>query len=103
MAQLRQWLLSNGAVPDENPNFPDPDGYSPDAHSSAEHREGRAFDVNFSAPGTTQGRGVYEATDPVYGPKMDKIQTALKAAGWNVVWRSKNHFDHLHVYHRRGL
>ena len=102
MGQLRQWLLSNGAVPDENPNFPDPDGYSPDAHSGREHREGRAFDVNFSAPGTNQGRGVHEATNPVYGPKMDAIAAALRQANWNVVWRSGGHYDHLHVYHLRG-
>ncbi len=92
MAGLRDWLQAQGAVADENPNFPG--DYNANVHSSNEHREGRAFDVNLKAGD--------DSKDPVLGPKMDKIEAALRAQGWQVVWRKAGHFDHLHVYHLRG-
>jgi hypothetical protein len=93
MAQLRNWLIQNGTRADENPLFPG--DYNADAHSSNEHREGRAFDVNI------QGAG-YEWNNPAYKAKFDQMQTALQAQGWNVVWGSKGHYNHLHVYAKRG-
>jgi hypothetical protein len=93
MAQLRNWLIQNGTIPDENPLFPGE--YNADAHSSDEHREGRAFDVNI-------GGGNTEWNNPAQKAKFDSMAAALRAQGWNVVWNSTDHNDHLHVYARRG-
>lgn len=54
------------------------------------HYEGRAFDVNV-------GQGNVEANDPVLGKKMDEIAKQLKDAGYNVLWRTPGHMDHLHA------
>lgn len=59
------------------------------ARNSA-HYSGRAIDVN--APGS-----VVEANDPVWGPKFDQIASALRAAGYKVIWRSAGHDNHLHA------
>lgn len=89
MAKLREWLIQNGTRADENPLF---DGaYNADAHSSNEHREGRAFDVNI-------GSGNREWDNPAQRAKFDQMAKELRAAGWRVVWGSAGHYDHLHVY-----
>jgi hypothetical protein len=99
MPALYNWIRAQGATPDENGNFPDPDGFNPRDHQyPGPHSEGRAFDVNFG----TNGRGVYEATDSRYSAKMDAIAAALRQQGWTVIWREKDHFDHLHVHHKPG-
>ena len=93
MGQLRNWLIQNGTIPDENPLFAGE--YNANAHSSDEHREGRAFDVNI-------GSGNVEWNNPAQKAKFDSMAAALRAQGWNVVWNSSDHNDHLHVYARRG-
>lgn len=97
MAKLREWLIQNGTLADENPLFPG--DYNKDAHESAEHREGRAFDVNIVGP---NGQRYREWDNPAQRAKFDAMKSALQAQGWNVVWGEKGHYDHLHVYARRG-
>jgi hypothetical protein len=38
-----------------------------------------------------------EANDPVWGPKFDALKVRLEAQGYNVIWRSAGHMDHMHV------
>lgn len=90
---VRDWLQAQGAKVDENRLFPG--DWSPNAHDGLGHAQDRAFDVNLI--------GGFDAHDPVAGPKMDKIATALRAQGWSVTWRSKGHFNHLHVEYPQRL
>lgn len=54
------------------------------------HYRDMAIDVN-------AGAGVVEANDPVQGRKFDQLADSLRAAGYSVLWRTKDHYDHLHV------
>lgn len=49
---------------------------------NSRHYRGAAIDVNF-------------ATDEA--AKLDALAPQLKAAGYNVIWRAKDHYDHMHV------
>ena len=93
MSKLRDWLIQNGTIPDENPLFPG--DYKPYAHRYNEHAQGRAFDVNI-------GEGQVEWTNPAQKAKFDSMTAALRRQGWNVVWNSSDHNDHLHVYAKAG-
>jgi len=94
MAQLKSWLEQNGTIPSENPDLT-PGNYNKDAHSSGEHADGRAFDVNI-------GTGNKEWFNPAQKAKFDSMAAALRSQGWKVVWNSTDHNDHLHVYAPKG-
>ena len=57
---------------------------------NSKHYTDNALDVNV-------GKGVNEATHPVYGPKLDELAAKLKKAGYSVTWRAAGHYNHLHV------
>jgi len=50
--------------------------------TNSRHYRGMAIDVNFP-------------TDEA--AKLDALAPQLKAAGYNVIWRAKDHYDHMHV------
>lgn len=58
--------------------------------SNSRHYRDMAIDVNL-------GTGLVEADDPAAGARFDKLATELKAAGYNVIWRAKGHYNHMHV------
>lgn len=58
--------------------------------TNSKHYTDNALDVNV-------GKGVNEATHPVYGPKLDELAAKLKKAGYSVTWRAAGHYNHLHV------
>lgn len=93
LSGVRDWLQAQGARVDENALFPG--DWNPNAHKGLGHAQNRAFDVNLV--------GGFDATHPTAGPKMDKIAAALKAQGWSVTWRSKGHYNHLHVEYPQYL
>lgn len=81
---------------DENIYF---DGKHPakGAHSSTGgHYDGTAIDVN--APGS-----VYEAGDKYWGPMFDQIARAGQAAGYHTLWRTKDHYDHIHFQYSGSM
>jgi hypothetical protein len=55
------------------------------------HYQGQAIDIN-----ATSGNSK-EADDPVMGPKFDKLAQELQAAGYTVLWKVRNHFNHIHA------
>jgi len=57
---------------------------------NSKHYTDNALDVNV-------GKGVNEATHPVYGPKLDELAAKLKKAGYSVTWKAAGHYNHLHV------
>lgn len=66
-------------------------GQEPGKHSTnSRHYKDLAIDVNV-------GSGVTEASDPVHGQKFDQLADRLRAAGYSVLWRTKDHYDHLHA------
>jgi hypothetical protein len=81
-----RWLEGQGIRVSEHPAF---GGVQP-VHRGRGHYEGRALDVN-------AGAGIVEANDPVWGPKFDQIAAQAKAAGYNVIWRSAGHYNHMHI------
>jgi len=83
---LGKELQGQGIRVSEHPAF---GGVEP-VHRGRGHYEGRAIDVN-------AGMGIVEANDPVWGPKFDQIAAQAKAAGYNVIWRSAGHYNHMHI------
>lgn len=71
----------------EHPAF---GGVEPVHVKGSAHYRGEAIDIN--APGK-----VVEAQDPVWGKKFDELAAQLRAAGYKVIWRAPNHYDHLHA------
>lgn len=49
------------------------------------HYRGLAFDLNYD------GKKISETA------YFDQLAQQLVAAGWRVIWRTKGHFDHIHV------
>lgn len=54
------------------------------------HYSDQALDVNI-------GYGLTEANDVKAGAKFDALAAELKSSGYNVIWRKKGHYNHLHV------
>jgi len=81
IAALNRWLQSNGLRTDMDKDRPDP---------RSSHGHGRAIDVNV-------GSGNVEANDPVMGARFDALADLMTNAGYNVLWRKKGHYNHIHV------
>jgi hypothetical protein len=88
---MGKWLQGQGIKVSEHPQF---GGVQP-VHRGRGHYEGRAIDVN-------AGAGIVEANDPVWGPKFDQIAAAARNSGYNVIWRSAGHFNHMHIESKTG-
>ena len=87
---LGRYLQSKQLRVDENVYF-DGKQPAPGAHSpNGGHYDGTAIDIN--APGS-----VVEATDRKWGPIFDQLATVIGNAGYQVIWREKDHYDHMHV------
>jgi hypothetical protein len=81
-------LEKMGIKPSEHPAF---GGVHPGAHGrNSAHNDGMAIDIN--APGV----GV-EANDPVWSAKFDKLAQQIQAAGYTVLWKARNHYNHIHA------
>jgi hypothetical protein len=87
----RDWAVNNGFRIDENAILNEQYGtdWNPRAHEGRGHAENRAFDLNI-------GGGLVEADGKYSGYRMDRAAKELEAAGYNVVWRSTGHYNHLH-------
>jgi len=87
----RNWAVQNGFRIDENLYLKEEYGtdWSAGAHEGRGHAENRAFDLNL-------GGGIDEAYHTYAGYRMDRAAKALEAAGYNVTWRSRGHYNHLH-------
>jgi len=106
-ATLTKQLESTGIQSAANPliafgNYVKSLGLSPGEHEAfggvnkkhgknSRHYSNRAIDIN--APKS----GVVEANDPYYGPLFDKLERKAKELDLNVLWRVKDHYDHMHV------
>lgn len=51
--------------------------------ANSRHYRGMAIDVNFSGPNE--------------GAILDALEPQLRAAGYNTIWRQKDHYTHMHV------
>lgn len=60
------------------------------ADRGSAHASGDAIDIN--APG-----GIVEANSAEWGRKFDQLADQLTAAGYNVLWRVRGHYNHIHV------
>ena len=89
--RIADWADANKLRIDENEFLADADrgAWNPDAHKGLGHAQDRAFDLNI-------GYGNVEASDPHLGMRLDYTASALRAAGYNVVWRTAGHFNHIH-------
>lgn len=56
-------------------------GYEIDEHEGAGHKENRAFDIPV----------------PYSSAEGDKVAAYWRGRGYNVIWKSDGHFDHVHV------
>jgi hypothetical protein len=83
---LGRSLQAEGIAVSENPAF----GQVGKHAVNSLHYTGQAIDLN-GPPGTI------EANDPVWGPKFDALKVRLEAQGYNVIWRSAGHMNHMHV------
>ena len=84
---LGKYLQGQGIQVSENPAF---GGVDPDAHSkNSRHYKGQAIDLNIVSGDDSQ--------NPQAAAKFDALKPQLEAAGYNVLWRVKDHFDHMHV------
>lgn len=91
MLALRKWLQAQGFIPSEQDGV---DGRIKDGHSkNSKHYTGDAIDVNI--PGFHEKN--HEANDPVAGARFDVLAKQLRDAGYGVLWRTANHYNHLHV------
>lgn len=82
-------LEKMGVKISEHPSF---GGVSPTAHGkNSAHYDGNAIDIN-----ATSGNRI-EAQDPVTGPMFDRLAAQLQAAGYTVLWKVRNHYDHIHA------
>ena len=80
-------LQSQGFRVDEHPSF---GGVTPGVHKGKGHDEGRAIDVNAVAGD--------DSKDPVAAARMDALKQQLSSnPNLTILWRSKDHFDHMHV------
>ena len=57
--------------------------------TNSRHYRDQAIDLNIVA-----GR---DADNPVAAARFDALKPQLEAAGYNVLWRTKGHYDHMHV------
>lgn len=88
IVELGRYLQSQGFRVSGHSQF---GGQERGSHSAnSRHYRDMAIDVNV-------GTGVTEADDPTAGAKFDKLATDLRAAGYSVIWRAKDHYDHLHA------
>jgi|688.fasta_scaffold04465_19 hypothetical protein len=88
LVALGKALQGMGIRVSEHPAF---GGVHPEQHHpGSAHNDGMAMDIN--APGN-----IVEARDPVWGPKFDKLAKQLQAAGYTVLWRVKDHDNHIHA------
>lgn len=81
---LGRWLQSQGFHVSEHPAFGGV-RFKHAHYPPHDHYSGGALDVN--ADGAASG----EAS------RLDWLAPRLRAAGWRVLWRTTDHFDHLHV------
>lgn len=88
IVSLGKYLQSQGIRVSEHPAF---GGVNPGSHHpNSAHNDGLAIDIN--APGN-----VIEANDPVWGQKFDELAKQIQAAGYTVLWRAKDHYNHIHA------
>jgi hypothetical protein len=88
IVELGRYLQSQGLRISGHSQF---GGQERGSHSAnSRHYRDMAIDVNV-------GTGLREADDPTAGARFDKLATDLRAAGYSVIWRAKDHYDHLHV------
>jgi hypothetical protein len=88
LVALGKTLQQRGIRVSEHPAF---GGVSHVHGPNSAHYQGNAIDIN-----ATSGNNV-EANDPVMGPKFDKLAQELQAAGYTVLWKVRNHFNHIHA------
>lgn len=88
LVALGKALQQRGIRVSEHPAF---GGVSHVHGPNSAHYKGNAIDIN-----ATSGNRV-EANDPVMGPKFDKLAQELQAAGYTVLWKVRNHFNHIHA------
>lgn len=82
---LGKYLQGQGITVSENSAFG-----SVGKHSrNSRHYTGQAIDLNIVA-----GR---DADNPAAAAKFDALKPQLEAAGYNVLWRTSGHYDHMHV------
>jgi len=82
---LGKYLQGQGIKVSENPAF----GGVGKHGANSRHYSGNAIDLNIVA-----GRDV---DNPAAAAKFDALKPQLEAAGYNVIWRAKDHYDHMHV------
>jgi len=82
---LGKYLQGQGIKVSEHPAFGGVGGHGPNSR----HYSGNAVDLNIVG-----GRDV---DNPAAAAKFDALKPQLEAAGYNVIWRSKDHYDHMHV------
>lgn len=69
-------------------------------HEGRGHYEGRAFDLNAVGPG---GQRYVEASNKYLGAVFDKIAQYYRDMGATVLWRTKGHFNHMHVEFKKAV
>ena len=82
---LGKYLQGQGIKVSEHPAF----GGVGKHGTNSRHYSGNAIDLNIVA-----GRDV---DNPAAAAKLDALKPQLEAAGYNVIWRAKDHYDHMHV------
>ena len=82
---LGKQLQTQGIKVSEHPQF----GGVGEHSENSRHYRGQAIDLNI-VPGR-------DADNPAAAAKFDALKPQLEAAGYNVLWRSKGHYDHMHV------
>lgn len=94
MGQYAESLKLNGGIKLKVEEFKGVTPYNPGAHRGAAHPAGLAFDLNAVGPG---GQRYAEAQDKYLGPIFDKLAEEFRALGATVLFRTKGHYDHMHV------
>jgi hypothetical protein len=82
---LGKYLQGQGIKVSEHPAF----GGVGDHTKNSKHYSGNAIDLNIV--------GGDDSKNPIAAAKFDALKPQLEAAGYRVLWRTKDHYDHMHV------
>lgn len=82
---LGKYLQAQGIKVSENPVF----GGVGEHSKNSRHYSGNAIDLNIV--------GGDDSKNPAAAAKFDALKPQLEAAGYSVLWRTKDHYDHMHV------
>lgn len=82
---LGKYLQGQGIEVSENPAF----GGVGTHGKNSRHYTGNAIDLNIVSGD--------DSKNPAAAAKFDALRPQLEAAGYNVIWRAKDHYDHMHV------